>query len=543
MSHRQTSMGTSGNAGNRRKSIFTPNINNTNLNEASAQTIELERLEQEITLTLQNIDKSFAKSHKIINDRLIPIVKKYHTSSKKIWQGVSFWKNFLETSANVELRGYEEAVQNQDYIEDDQIPESQEPRSQETQTGDTVQLNEHLSPIKTAETAGTGNLGVILESTNHTVQEQLQKRYTDNFYDESQQDPKEQEDTGSMAFKSSTPNRLKENPIMPQIKAQNNLGFDTTDSTLPPIPISANLSNTNGTDVNQTTPTLQRSNTDIQQPRNYILHNNLDTNYKLEVSPKKKHPHQPAVNSLTPKKPPQKKRKSIYAQKYDSSPFEIEAPKLQSDVQFSPVKPNREMTPSHKASQLQPESRDDDNQTQRFPHTPRYGAGGNLLRTPGQVSRTANRYSNHGFQDDAQQQNQANSQLDDSEQTPNISPPVTLNFAAVSSTQNLRKTPAREAAQNIVKDILNNVSGLNDSGLSGFEEFNHGEKAIRQFDDTGDQLQDQDSLFDENVTEKGKGKEKEHESHVLGDQGFDEFLDNKYREFNKNTEIEWSDDD
>lgn len=528
MSHKYSSVG--GSSGNRRKSIFTPNINNTNLNEASAQTIELERLEQEITLTLQSIDKAFAKSHKIINDRLIPIVKKYHNSSKKIWQGVSFWKNFLETSANVELRGYEEAVQNQEFTED-QVSESQDQGSgsQETHTGgDTVQLNEQLSPVKT-DGATTAGGDVIGESTNHTIQ-QFQNRYTENFNDT-------QQDHDISNFKSSTPNKLKHNnPIMPQIDKNNNLGFDTTDSILPPIPVSANLSNTNGTDVNQTTPTLQRSNTDIQ-PKNYILHNNLDTNYKIQVSPRKKHPHQPAVNSLTPKKPPQKKRKSIYAQKYDSSPFDIEAPKLQSDVQFSPVRPNKQTSPLRR-NQPDIQDQEDENQTQRFPHTPRYGAGGVLLRTPGQVSRTANRYSNHGYEaDQQQQQNQSNLQLDDSEQTPNISPPVTLNFATANNlgTSNLRKTPAREAAQNIVKDILNNVSGVNDSGISGFEEF--GASKIRQFDETtSDQ---QDSLFNETDQEKKVPKP----STVLEGQEFDDFLDKKYRDFEKNSSIDWSDDD
>lgn len=510
MSHKYSS---GNNGGNRRKSVFTPNINNTNLNEASAQTIELERLEQEITLTLQSIDKSFAQSHKIINDRLIPIIKKYHNSSKKIWQGVSFWKNFLETSANVELRGYEEAVQNQEFSED----HISEQISQETQSGDTVQLNEQLSPIK----SGAGD--VIGESTNHTIQQQFQNRYNENF-NNSQQD---------QDIKSSTPNKLKHNnPIMPQV-SQNNLGFDTTDSILPPIPVSANLSNTNGTDVNQTTPTLQRSNTDIQT-KNYILHNNLDTNYKIQVSPRKKHPHQPAVNSLTPKKPPQKKRKSIYAQKYDSSPFDIEAPKLQSDVQFSPIRSNKQATPLR--APLEPQQQDE-NQTQRFPHTPRYGAGGVLLRTPGQVSRTANRYSNHGYEGD-QHQTQENLQLDDSEQTPNISPPVTLNFATTANlaTSNIRKTPAREAAHNIVKDILNNVSGVNDSGMSGFEEF--GASKIRQFDETtSDQ---QDSLFNET---EGKQDDGPKPSTVLEGQEFDDFLDKKYRDFEKNTSIDWSDDD
>lgn len=102
----------------------------------------------------------------------------------------------------------------------------------------------------------------------------------------------------------------------------------------------------------------------------------------------------------------------------------------------------------------------------------------------------------------------------------------------------MRRTPAREAAQNIVKDILNNVSGVNDSGLSGFEEFN-GNK-IRQFDDTDNQ----DSLFNEK-TEKPLQQQQQQptESEVLGGQEFDDFLDNKYRETNKNAETDWSDDD
>lgn len=433
---RKFSISNNPSAANRRKSVFTPNLSTSSSNETLVQANELERLEQEITLTLQSIDKSFAKSHKIINDKLTPIVKKYHQNSKQIWTGVNFWKTFLEASANVELRGYEEAVQNEADLDDANQGEFDQ---------DMTDSNEQMSPVKiNASSAGNYHDDVLQESTNHIAQ-QFQHRYNVNFNDKDK--------------------RLLDNPIMPEVH-RNNVGFDTTDSIVPPIPVTANLSNTNGTDVNQTTPTLQRTATETAD---YLMHNNLDTNYKVQVSPRKSNKRvEGAVNSITPRKQPKaKKRKSFYAEKFDSSPFEIETPKLNSDVQFSPVKP-KQMTPLRKnqAEQLIDDSdlHQEVTQTQRFPLTPRYGAGGNLLHTPGQVASTARRYSGTVYR--GQGAPAVNTIADDSEEVPNISPPVTLNFASAKDKQRLSKTPAREAAQNIVKDLLNNVSGINDSGLS-----------------------------------------------------------------------------
>ena len=412
----------------RRKSVFQSAINNSSLSETSAQAVELERLEQEITLTLQDIDKSFAQSHKIINDKLIPIVKKYHSNSRKVWNGVNFWKTMLETSANVELRGYEEAAQ-----------EVSQRRDISDDSGDISMKdsNEQMSPVK-VDTLGT-NHDIILESTNHT-QEQFQKRYTDNL-------------NRSVSTAMSTPEKIAENPIMPQETRNNNVGFDTTDSILPPVP-TANISNTNnGSDLNETTPSLRD-----KESRNYIMHQNGDSVYKVEVSPRKTTGvNEPIVSSMTPKKPASKKRKSMIAQKFDSSPFDIETPQLRSEVQFSPAK--KYESPVRKTRQSLPMGNDET--TQRFPLTPRYGGGGNLLRTPGQVAQAANTYSQN-FETSIQRGTTAPT-LDDSEDAPNISPPVTLNFATAGNPQALKHTTAREAAQSIVKDILNNVSGINDS--------------------------------------------------------------------------------
>lgn len=50
-------------------------------------TEELERLEQSITLTLQEIDANFSKAHRIVTSSILPIVEQYAKSSDAVWEG------------------------------------------------------------------------------------------------------------------------------------------------------------------------------------------------------------------------------------------------------------------------------------------------------------------------------------------------------------------------------------------------------------------------------------------------------------------------
>jgi len=78
-------------------------------------TEELERLEQQITLTLQEIDSNFSKAHRIVTSSILPIVEQYGKHSSDVWESSKFWKQFFEASANVSLSGYEEgALDDQD---------------------------------------------------------------------------------------------------------------------------------------------------------------------------------------------------------------------------------------------------------------------------------------------------------------------------------------------------------------------------------------------------------------------------------------------
>ncbi|KAK3352339.1 DASH complex subunit Ask1-domain-containing protein [Lasiosphaeria hispida] len=71
-------------------------------------TEELERLEQSITLTLQEIDSNFSRAHRIVTTSILPLVEQYGEHSRAVWDASKFWKQFFEASANVSLSGYEE---------------------------------------------------------------------------------------------------------------------------------------------------------------------------------------------------------------------------------------------------------------------------------------------------------------------------------------------------------------------------------------------------------------------------------------------------
>ncbi|KAG2177793.1 hypothetical protein INT43_003040 [Umbelopsis isabellina] len=64
---------------------------------------ELEKLQQNITLTLQAIDQNFAKCHQTIATRIIPQVEKYADASQGVWNGSKVNKlSYEEISASLD---------------------------------------------------------------------------------------------------------------------------------------------------------------------------------------------------------------------------------------------------------------------------------------------------------------------------------------------------------------------------------------------------------------------------------------------------------
>ncbi|POS87316.1 hypothetical protein EPUL_000709 [Erysiphe pulchra] len=83
---------------------------------STSLTEELDKLEQSITLTLQEIDHNFSRAHAIVNSSILPIVEKYATHSNAVCEGSQFWKRIFEASANVSLSGVEEQNEEENYL-------------------------------------------------------------------------------------------------------------------------------------------------------------------------------------------------------------------------------------------------------------------------------------------------------------------------------------------------------------------------------------------------------------------------------------------
>ncbi|KAL1899087.1 hypothetical protein Sste5346_003009 [Sporothrix stenoceras] len=77
-------------------------------NRPLSTTEELEKLEQSITLTLQEIDHNFSRAHRIVTGSILPVVEQYGEHCRSVWDASKFWKQFFEAAANVSLSGYEE---------------------------------------------------------------------------------------------------------------------------------------------------------------------------------------------------------------------------------------------------------------------------------------------------------------------------------------------------------------------------------------------------------------------------------------------------
>jgi hypothetical protein len=64
-------------------------------------TEELEKLEQSITLTLQEIDHNFSKAHRIVTTSILPLVEQYGEHSKNVWEASKVSLRYLLPPAPV----------------------------------------------------------------------------------------------------------------------------------------------------------------------------------------------------------------------------------------------------------------------------------------------------------------------------------------------------------------------------------------------------------------------------------------------------------
>lgn len=93
----------------RRKSTVLT-VRNKERNLEGQNHLELERLEQETTLVLQEIDRNLSKANSVITDKIFPVLSRYSAATSNVWQNVSFWKKFYEDASETQVCAEESQI-------------------------------------------------------------------------------------------------------------------------------------------------------------------------------------------------------------------------------------------------------------------------------------------------------------------------------------------------------------------------------------------------------------------------------------------------
>ncbi|OAA45776.1 DASH complex, subunit Ask1 [Beauveria brongniartii RCEF 3172] len=387
-----------------------------------SQTEELERLEQSITLTLQEIDHNFSKAHRIVTTSILPVVEQYGENSRAIWEASKFWKQFFEASANVSLSGYEELANDESTV-----------------------MEESTAMRDDGNAAGHAH-----EDEHDTPSRQHSHRNLDHDDDESMLDDAEL--AGSTPRPSAAKiGKARMSPTESPYEAmrremKNEEDGETTvldeeeDSSILFAQQTARLP-----DVSLTPKALldQRNMDPSTGGKDPLLHRVLDKNYRIQATPHKSAAKGTPIRGVAAT-PAGQRQGSAWQDSPASSP-EMAIPKLRSEAFMSPYKPlaaDRRANASSSAAGRR-----------RF--TPVASQG---PRTPGiSVQTPMSRKTRQALAEGSIKGKQKyeidwDSDEDDDDLYGGISPPKTIQFALPPS--KLLQTPAREASRRIVDDIL-----------------------------------------------------------------------------------------
>ncbi|KAK2764283.1 DASH complex subunit ask1 [Arachnomyces sp. PD_36] len=437
-------------------------------------TEELEKLEQSITLTLQEIDHNFSRAHRIVTTNILPIVEQYAEQSKDVWEGSKFWKQFFEASANVSLSGYEEQppddTEQETTITEDTTETTHTTQDEESEsyaTPSSEHLNLHNRDADADEDIDFSALTLTPSQSHSTPRvpdhHQHHQPHHDND-DEAEPSPSVSYESPYEALRQEvasgdSPSEFQHHHHHhPHPTTPGKSRSKTPDSSpfLPPAPSTTKPSN------NRNDP---------------VLHRVLDKTYRVQATPltsrttKSYSTHHAAAASTTTPKTAQRKY-------YDSSPLsspEIEVPKLHEEIFSSPLKQF---------------GRYDDDESPSKPSNRRTPKPGISVLTPGKgKGKGEAKYgggAGGGWDSD-------DDDIDDDEMFG--SPPKTMQFHVPQS--RLLKTPGtylpyplytlsrkpKEASKRIVSDLLQSARGDGGAGediTSDYEyQFGHG------YDDEG----------------------------------------------------------
>ncbi|KAL8947657.1 MAG: hypothetical protein Q9222_006090 [Ikaeria aurantiellina] len=378
-------------------------------------TEELEKLEQSITLTLQEIDHNFSRAHRIVTSSILPIVENYAEHSKNVWESSKFWKQFFEASANVSLSSYEEPPEPTDetVTEDaDATTPSASSYASPSQLHDDD--DQTMTPQRTSQQPAAADEDETILSTTPPTQKTPRPKSKHR-----------QEDRPSIATYSSPYETLKR-----EIKGSNQFE-DHTSSTLPSTPRNNPFQTDSSPAIPPPSTTLPYR-TPKDDP---LLHRILDKNWRLQATPhtttrsKTAYP-MGTTPAIKPRRngdtttTPSTAAAATHSEDLDSSPA-MPAPELHSEIFGTPAR--RKKVP------------------------------GVSVLTPVAAKKTPGGQQSKGKASDRQDIWDSDEDDDDLDLGDGMSPPKTLQFHVPQS--RLLRTPAREASKKIVEDILLTAGG------------------------------------------------------------------------------------
>ncbi|KAL2823736.1 DASH complex subunit Ask1-domain-containing protein [Aspergillus pseudoustus] len=380
-------------------------------------TEELEKLEQSITLTLQEIDHNFSRAHRIVTTSILPVVEQYSEASRDVWEGAKFWKQFFEASANVSLSGYEERPDQDTTL--DQTATDEDPsnisqnnidKSESYQTPSTERVDRNKRP----DDIDLTSLSLSSHSTPRAVVQE--GSYDDTTvtsiahpspYDGADEDPNDYQ--GEDSYLPSTPGK--------QTSRSHHTYNDNLLSSSPFIPPISH----------------EKQRSTVKGEADPVMHRLLDKTYRVQATPLGKgYDATRSRFAVTPK--PASTTKYAFDDSPMSSP-EPEAPQLNSELFSSPFKPQ---TPG-RGQKRRPSAN-------RLRITPKPGMS---VLTPAKGGFGKRKY----WDSDDDQFNDDDDEL-------GLSPPKTMQFHIPQS--RLMKTPAKEASRRIVEQLLY-TAGANDT--------------------------------------------------------------------------------
>ncbi|OQU98254.1 hypothetical protein CLAIMM_04067 [Cladophialophora immunda] len=381
---------------------------------ALSLTEELEKLEQSITLTLQEIDHNFSRAHRIVTSSILPIVEQYATHSKEVWEGSRFWKQFFESSANVSLSGYEEQQSHLDNTDTTVTEDTNATTHSTLETSESYETPsaQHIS-TDSIQDLDLSNMTISPSKSSTprpTLAQKLQKQGNATFADyPSPYEALRQEVHSTVVDTTSlTQPTMPETPGGRPVFSMDNIAVGTPQSSpfLPPRPTSIPR------------PSTTRKRTDP------LLHRILDRNYRVQATPltSQRYANLHSITRATPSTAKQRARSTTLDDSTLSSSPEAPPPELHPEIFSSPERRRpipgiSVLTPSRARSKSQP------------------------LKSP---ARAPGVWDSDDDDDD----------LDD-DVLFDQSPPKTMQFHVPQ--HRLLKTPAKEASKRIVEDILTNA--------------------------------------------------------------------------------------